>query len=156
MMTFRHATVTAVLLATTALGLTACGGGSDDAGTARPSKTRAAAAQSGTGLGTKAQAARACSVRKVNERYYAGHYKGSSIVPSTVGDTSAGREAQCILQYLGYKPGTVDGVFGRNSQRAMRAFQNDVNERVTHKVLALDGLPGPKSWKYLRLDDRWW
>jgi Putative peptidoglycan binding domain len=81
---------------------------------------------------------------------FAGHYSGSTANPSTTQVTSAGTEAQCILvRYFDYNPGTIDGVFGPNSQAAMRQFQRDVN-RISGAGLAVDGLPGAQSWRWLR------
>ncbi len=83
-------------------------------------------------------------------RGYAGHYGGLSTVPSKTSVTAAGVEAQCLLKRYGdYNPGTVDGVFGPNSQAAMRAFQSDMNSWFG-AGLSVDGLPGPKTWPWLR------
>ena len=35
------------------------------------------------------------------------------------------KQIQCLLTYLGYSPGTIDGIEGRNTQEAIRAFQAD-------------------------------
>ena len=32
------------------------------------------------------------------------------------------KQIQCLLTYLGYSPGTIDGADGRNTQAAIRAF----------------------------------
>jgi hypothetical protein len=83
---------------------------------------------------------------------YAGHYSGLTVVPSKTVVTSSGVEAQCLLvRYGDYNPGTIDGVFGPNSQNAMKQFQRDMNS-FFGAGLAVDGLPGPASWKWLR----WW
>ena len=46
------------------------------------------------------------------------------------------RQIQALLVYLGYDPGEVDGVPGRNTRRAVLAFQ-------AAEGLAQDGSPGP-------------
>ena len=55
-----------------------------------------------------------------NRRYtgaaFFGHYSGNSAIPSKTQVTSSGVEAQCILWFTGFNPGTIDGVFGRSSQ----------------------------------------
>jgi peptidoglycan hydrolase-like protein with peptidoglycan-binding domain len=83
---------------------------------------------------------------------HAGHYSGTTAVPSKTQDTSAGEEAQCLLvRYGDYNPGGLDGVFGPNSQAAMRKFQQDMNS-IFGAGLSVDGLPGPHTWPWLR----WW
>jgi hypothetical protein len=52
-------------------------------------------------------------------------------------------------RYGDYNPGGIDGVFGSNSQRAMNAFQTDMND-IFGAGLSEDGMPGPQSWKWLR------
>jgi hypothetical protein len=79
---------------------------------------------------------------------FAGYYSGDTIVPSTTGVSDAGIEAQCLVKLAGFDPGTIDGVFGRNSQSAMKAFQEYVNS--VGAGLQVDGLPGPDSWPWLR------
>jgi hypothetical protein len=81
---------------------------------------------------------------------YAGFYSGSTATPSKTQVTSSGAEAQCLLLRFGHSPGTIDGVFGNNSQAAMKAFQRDVNSLGFGNVLAVDGLPGTHSWPWLR------
>ena len=34
------------------------------------------------------------------------------------------KQVQCLLAYLGYDPGTIDGLDGNNTQRAVRAFHH--------------------------------
>ena len=80
---------------------------------------------------------------------YAGYYAGTTVQPSSSGVSSAGIEAQCLLRSRGYSPGTVDGIFGTNSQNAASAFQRRMNSRY-HAGLTVDGKVGPKTWPYLR------
>ena len=46
------------------------------------------------------------------------------------------RQIQALLVYLGYDPGEVDGLPGKNTRRAVQAFQ-------AAEGLAQDGSPGP-------------
>ncbi|MBU6535852.1 peptidoglycan-binding domain-containing protein [Streptomyces mayonensis] len=118
-------------------------------GTALAVPATATAAQQGGDSVASAQAY-SCSIKNVNGKKQAGYYSGNSVVPSSGSVTSAGIEAQCILKAMGYPTGTVDGIFGTNSKKAMRQFQTDVNKVYGRTVLSVDGLPGPQSWPYLR------
>lgn len=79
--------------------------------------------------------------------WYAGYYSGNTVQPTTSGVSTAGIEAQCLLQRYGFTPGpgTIDGVFGPKSQAAARAFQQGVNAG-----LVVDGKIGSASWPVLR------
>lgn len=52
------------------------------------------------------------------------------------------KQVQCLLAYLGYDPGGIDGADGRNTQGATRAFQADYG-------LIVDGIPGAVTQKML-------
>lgn len=52
------------------------------------------------------------------------------------------KQIQCLLAYLGYSPGAIDGADGRNTQAAVRAFQADYG-------LAVDGIAGAATQKML-------
>lgn len=52
------------------------------------------------------------------------------------------KQIQCLLTYLGYSPGSIDGIEGRNTQGAIRAFQADYG-------LTADGIPGAATQKML-------
>jgi len=80
---------------------------------------------------------------------YAGYYAGTTVQPSSSSVSSAGIEAQCLLRARGYNPGTVDGVFGSNSQDAAKAFQRRMNSAYS-AGLTVDGKVGPRTWPYLR------
>lgn len=56
-----------------------------------------------------------------------------------MGDRGPGVEAiQIALNYLGYTVGPVDGIFGAQTQEAVRRFQMD-------KRIANDGIVGPQT-----------
>lgn len=48
------------------------------------------------------------------------------------------KQIQCLLTYLGYSPGTVDGINGPNTTAAVLAFQ-------AQEALEKDGRPGPAT-----------
>lgn len=50
---------------------------------------------------------------------------------------------QSLLVRIGYNPGAVDGIFGQQTQNAVRAFQRDNN-------LTPDGIVGPITWNYFQ------
>lgn len=52
------------------------------------------------------------------------------------------KQIQCLLTYLGYSPGAIDGADGRNTQGAIRAFQADYG-------ITVDGIPGAVTQKML-------
>lgn len=49
---------------------------------------------------------------------------------------------QTILNKEGFRAGTVDGIFGNNTLKALKQFQAD-------KCLVVDGVCGPKTWAML-------
>ncbi|MBV1936301.1 peptidoglycan-binding domain-containing protein [Streptomyces sp. BV286] len=100
--------------------------------------------------GTTAAAAYPCDVTMSSSgRLSAGYYNGTTVQPSTSQVTAAGKEAQCLLQYQGYNPGTIDGIFGRNSTAAAKKFQGVVNDACNIN-LDEDGKVGPQTWPHLR------
>ena len=52
------------------------------------------------------------------------------------------KQVQCLLAYLGYDPGGIDGVDGQKTRQAIRAFQADYG-------LIVDGIPGAVTQKML-------
>lgn len=52
------------------------------------------------------------------------------------------KQIQCLLSYLGYDPGEIDGANGRNTIAAVRRFQADYG-------LTVDGDPGAATRKML-------
>jgi peptidoglycan hydrolase-like protein with peptidoglycan-binding domain len=102
------------------------------------------------GTGAQALTAFSCDVTMTSSGILsAGYYSGNTVNPSTSSVTAAGKEAQCLLQYQDYNPGTVDGIFGSKSQAAARSFQSNVN-RVCKTHLDVDGMIGKESWPHLR------
>lgn len=60
------------------------------------------------------------------------------------GDTGSDvRTVQTALTRAGYAPGRIDGIFGSNTERAVKQFQ---------RVLGLrqDGIVGPRTWEFLQ------
>ncbi|MFM9699342.1 peptidoglycan-binding domain-containing protein [Streptomyces europaeiscabiei] len=102
------------------------------------------------GTGTAAAAVFPCDVNMSSSgRLSAGYYNGNTVIPSTSQVTAAGKEAQCILKYHGYNPGTVDGIFGRNSKAAAKRFQEIYND-ACRGSLDEDGVVGEETWPRLR------
>lgn len=52
------------------------------------------------------------------------------------------KQVQCLLTYLGYDPGAIDGVNGKNTMAAVKKFQ-------AQEGLEPDGVPGGKTWAAL-------
>ena len=52
------------------------------------------------------------------------------------------QQIQCLLTYLGYSTGAIDGADGKNTQAAIRAFQ-------ANYWLTVDGIPGAATQKML-------
>ena len=53
------------------------------------------------------------------------------------------RQIQLLLAFLGYNPGTIDGLDGMNTRRAVKAFQADF-------AITADGIAGEATQKALR------
>lgn len=47
-------------------------------------------------------------------------------------------QLQCLLKYLGYDPGDIDGVMGNNTKTALKEMQNEA-------LITADGIPGPAT-----------
>ena len=52
------------------------------------------------------------------------------------------KQVQCLLTYLGYDPGAIDGANGKNTMAAVKKFQ-------AQEGLDPDGVPGGKTWAAL-------
>lgn len=48
------------------------------------------------------------------------------------------KQIQCLLEYLGYEPGAIDGIQGKNTREAVRCFQS-------REGLAIDGIAGANT-----------
>lgn len=53
-------------------------------------------------------------------------------------------QVQCLLAYLNYDPGTIDGLDGANTRKAVKAFQADFGG------ILVDGIAGEATQKALR------
>lgn len=103
-----------------------------------------------SGADTARAATYSCNIRVDDWGWVtAGHYSGTTVQPSSASVTAAGKEAQCLLKYHGYDPGTVDGIFGSKSQAAAKKAQQNANDKCD-AGLVVDGKVGPKTWPYLR------
>jgi hypothetical protein len=99
--------------------------------------------------GTASAQAYTCRYSVSGGKAYAGYYSGNTVVPSRTTVTSAGIEAQCLLKRAKFDPGTIDGVFGPNSQAATRNFQTLMNNAFGYNT-AVDGIVGSETWPALR------
>ena len=68
--------------------------------------------------------------------------------PRPLTDKASVKETQALLNAKGYKAGTADGIIGRNTRSAIRAYQKDNELRVTgsvtdHLLLHLKGVRPP-------------
>jgi g-D-glutamyl-meso-diaminopimelate peptidase len=52
------------------------------------------------------------------------------------------KRLQRTVANLGYDPGPVDGIFGRQTEEALRQFQ-------AANALVVDGIAGPETWAAL-------
>lgn len=85
------------------------------------------------------------------------YYYGNAEIKRGDGDRNGKgdqvREAQCLLRDLyGYYigPKGVDGDFGGNTERAVKAFQTDSYARQCPTPLLIDGKVGAHTWAALR------
>ncbi len=99
--------------------------------------------------GTASAQAYTCRYSVSGGNAYAGYYSGNTVVPSRTTVTSAGIEAQCLLKRAKFDPGTIDGVFGPNSQAATKKFQTLMNNAFGYNT-AIDGIVGSETWPALR------
>jgi peptidoglycan hydrolase-like protein with peptidoglycan-binding domain len=70
-------------------------------------------------------------------------FGGREMAEPTLRQGSTGeavRELQVALQETGHDPGPIDGVFGPQTEAAVRAFQQD-------RDIAVDGVVGPVTWR---------
>ncbi|MEU3512751.1 peptidoglycan-binding protein [Streptomyces longwoodensis] len=82
-----------------------------------------------------------CVIKRRDGRLYAGYSTTNTALLSAPGWDVV--EAQCLLWHHGFDPGTVDGVYGPNTTRAVKRLQDKAG------VLP-DGVVGPHTWQALR------
>jgi hypothetical protein len=69
---------------------------------------------------------------------------GSAPAPVAPGPAMTLKEIQSALLSLGYAPGKVDGILGKKTVAAVKAFQTKA------KILKVDGIPGPMTVRALQ------
>ncbi|MGM0877004.1 MAG: peptidoglycan-binding domain-containing protein [Bacillota bacterium] len=63
------------------------------------------------------------------------------------GDQGNGvKQIQRALKQINFNPGSIDGIYGPNTEDAVRRFQS------LYKALADDGIYGPNTRKYIRME----
>jgi peptidoglycan hydrolase-like protein with peptidoglycan-binding domain len=94
----------------------------------------------------KKTAAAFAELDKSIEQGYVSAPASSSSTSSTLKKGSKGdavKTLQTKLSKLGYKVGTIDGIFGTNTETAVKAFQKAKN-------LTVDGIAGPMTLNALK------
>lgn len=61
---------------------------------------------------------------------------------------AAVKKAQKALKDRGYNPGALDGIFGSQTTKAVKAYQTDRKDEPV-APLTVDGIVGPKTWARL-------
>ncbi|MCC3332056.1 peptidoglycan-binding protein [Nocardia abscessus] len=74
---------------------------------------------------------------------YAGHAESLTRIINSGASGQDVIELQCLLRDHGFQPGEVDGMFGPNTERAVKQFQKAAGTRS-------DGKVGPQTWTLLR------
>ncbi len=84
-----------------------------------------------------------CHFTQTAHRWYAGQSTTqTAIVQQGMAGTEVA-EVQCLLRHAGFSPGTIDGIYGALTQRAVKRLQ-------TKHGLVVDGVVGPHTWGALR------
>lgn len=96
-----------------------------------------------TSVPTASQTAYPCRYSTHDGKRYAGYSKTATKMLEVTSAEAAVVEAQCLLQYHGYSPGPIDGVYGERTQVAVKELQRGAG-------LDVDGVIGPNTWKVLR------
>ncbi|SDS45456.1 peptidoglycan-binding domain-containing protein [Microlunatus soli] len=131
--------------ATAAMGL-ALAAGSVATATAAPSADRGAAPTEAT---RSVQPYASCHVYWRNTAHYGGWTAGYSwawnkiVGPGATGNRV--KEIQCLLKKNGFNPGSVDGIYGSKTKKAVWNLQHYCS------WTARDGIVGPDTWRCLRL-----
>ncbi|MFE7479205.1 peptidoglycan-binding protein [Streptomyces sp. NPDC057552] len=84
-----------------------------------------------------------CRIQQHGGRTYAGHSGTHETVLAHNTTSWDVVEAQCLLRAAGLDPGAVDGVYGPNTEQAVKRLQ-------ARAGIEDDGLVGPDTWKVLR------
>ncbi|PCG82321.1 peptidoglycan-binding protein [Streptomyces sp. WZ.A104] len=84
-----------------------------------------------------------CRIQQHDGLTYAGHSATHETVLAQNTTSWDVVEAQCLLRAAGLDPGAVDGVYGPNTERAVKRLQAAAG-------IEDDGLVGPDTWKVLR------
>lgn len=85
-----------------------------------------------------------CHLKKKGDRWYAGYSTTQRTVVAYGQMSPEVVEVQCLLRRAGFSPGTVDGIYGPMTLRAVKRFQ-------AAEDLTADGVIGPISWRALRV-----
>ena len=84
-----------------------------------------------------------CRVERSDGLWYAGNSRTRDAILAYGHAGPEVAEAQCLLARAGISPGEVDGIYGPNTQRAVKRVQQ-------RHGLVVDGIVGPHTWKALR------
>lgn len=84
-----------------------------------------------------------CDYTTLDGRWYAGHSITSIRLVALNAGSQDVVEVQCLLKHHGVDPGRVDGLFGANTERAVKQLQNAAG-------IVVDGMVGPQTWSVLR------
>ncbi|MGR6971971.1 peptidoglycan-binding protein [Streptomyces cynarae] len=108
---------------------------------------RAAATRSASSAGSLPTSGSApaytCRIQRTDGRWYAGNSRTQDAIlaQGLAGPDVA--EAQCLLRRAGFSPGSIDGVYGPLTERAVKDLQKRAG-------LPPDGIVGPHTWGALR------
>ncbi|WP_272495808.1 peptidoglycan-binding domain-containing protein [Bacillus pinisoli] len=90
------------------------------------------------------------TLSKLNEVLGASQPKNEFPLPTGIlrqGDEGTEvRQVQRALQQINFNPGAIDGIYGPNTEDAVRRFQS------TYAALANDGIYGPNTRKYIQME----
>jgi transcriptional regulator with XRE-family HTH domain len=84
-----------------------------------------------------------CHYTELNSQWYSGHSTTSIRLVAFNGGGEDVVEVQCLLKHHGFDPGRVDGLFGPNTEQAVKQLQSTAG-------IVVDGMVGPQTWAVLR------
>lgn len=87
-----------------------------------------------------------CRTERTDGGWYAGHSRSKETLVAYGEAGPEVAEVQCLLERAGLSPGEIDGIFGPQTQRAVKRLQK-------RDGLVVDGIVGPHTWKALRRTD---